>query len=288
MLDFEFSLGLQVLKVIFSNTNALSRYLQGQEVDVMSAKTTCDATVLTLEKCRSDESFNLVWTKAKSINQALKDSVGDKFDLEITLSKRKKKPSKRLQAIAGESPEGDQFVSDYVEARVTVYFDALDKVMSEMNERFSDGDTQILSSCIEILRGSLSDESVKMVSEFYDIDQDFLLAESRLFHNVEGVSDLKTSNDILQFLQSNNLFTTLPHFSNLVKVFASIPATSCSAERSFSCLRCLNTYLRSTMGQARLSALGMLAIEREFVNAVSLDTVIDIFGSRKGRNKHFF
>ena len=114
----------------------------------MSAKTTCDATVLALEKCRSDESFNLVWTKAKSINQALKDSVGDKFDLEITLSKRKKKPSKRLQAIAGESPEGDQFVSDYVEARVTVYFDALDKVMSEMNERFSDGDRVL--SCDQI------------------------------------------------------------------------------------------------------------------------------------------
>ena len=77
MLDFEFSLGLQVLKVIFSNTNALSRYLQGQEVDVMSAKTTCDATVLTLEKCRSDESFNLVLFTTSTPYEAHVSEIND-------------------------------------------------------------------------------------------------------------------------------------------------------------------------------------------------------------------
>ncbi len=35
--DFEFVLGLCVLKVILSNTNALSSYLQGKNVDVISA-----------------------------------------------------------------------------------------------------------------------------------------------------------------------------------------------------------------------------------------------------------
>ena len=35
----------------------------------------------------------------------------------------------------------------------------------------------------------------------------------------------------------------------VVLILAVIPATSCSAERSFSALRRLKTYLRNTMGQ---------------------------------------
>ena len=41
---------------------------------------------------------------------------------------------------------------------------------------------------------------------------------------------------------------------NVVHILAVIPATSCSAERSFSALRGLKTYLRSTMGQQRVSS----------------------------------
>ena len=40
---------------------------------------------------------------------------------------------------------------------------------------------------------------------------------------------------------------------NVVHILAVIPATSCSAEQSFSALRRLKTYLRSTMGQQRVS-----------------------------------
>ena len=38
---------------------------------------------------------------------------------------------------------------------------------------------------------------------------------------------------------------------NVVDILAVIPATSCSAERSFSALCRLKTYLRDTMGQQR-------------------------------------
>ncbi|MPC45547.1 hypothetical protein E2C01_039249 [Portunus trituberculatus] len=48
--DLQFIIGLEVLKVIFCNTNALLRNLQGQDMDVMSAK----VTVKTLMKCRDE------------------------------------------------------------------------------------------------------------------------------------------------------------------------------------------------------------------------------------------
>ena len=40
---------------------------------------------------------------------------------------------------------------------------------------------------------------------------------------------------------------------NVVHILAVIPAISCSAERSFSTLGRLKTYLRNTMGQQRVS-----------------------------------
>ena len=83
----------------------------------------------------------------------------------------------------------------------------------------------------------------------------------------------------------------LPEFAKALKILAMIPATSCSAERSFSSLRRLKTYLRNSMGQERLSSLALLHIEREYVNKVlkeDMTKMIDVFGQRSGRNKYFF
>ena len=83
----------------------------------------------------------------------------------------------------------------------------------------------------------------------------------------------------------------IPHLANAIQIYAVIPATSCSAERSFSSLRRLKTYLRNTMGQNRLSSLALLHIEREYINRVlseDMDRIIDAFGNRPGRNTFFF
>jgi len=90
-------------------------------------------------------------------------------------------------------------------------------------------------------------------------------------------------------MHENDLFDIFPEFSNVVHILAVIPATSCSAERSFSALRRLKTYLRSTMGQKRNIAL--VNIERAYANSVvnnDMDRIIDIFGRRNGRDSYLF
>ena len=60
-------------------------------------------------------------------------------------------------------------------------------------------------------------------------------------------------------MQENDLFDIFPEFSKVVYILAVIPATSrCSAERSFSALRRLKTYLRSTMGQQCVSNIALI------------------------------
>ena len=68
------------------------------------------------------------------------------------------------------------------------------------------------------------------------------------FRPLRGLSDM-TVLEMLETMQENDLLDIFPEFSKMVHILAVIPATSCSAERSFSALRRLKTYLRSTMGQ---------------------------------------
>ena len=93
-------------------------------------------------------------------------------------------------------------------------------------------------------------------------------------------------------MQENDLFDIFPEFSKMVHILAVIPATSwCSAERSLSALRRMKTYLRSTMGQQRVSNIALINIEKPFANSVvnnDMGRVIDIFGRRNGRNSYFF
>ena len=133
-------------------------------------------------------------------------------------------------------------------------------------------------------------ESFDTVSNFYAIDSEDLQVEKELFKNVDRNSAVKckTVCQVVEQMHLLSLNEILPHFSKVCQILATIPATSCSAERSFSCLRRLKTYTRATMGGERFNSLAIINIERQFANAVDMDAVIDVFARRHGRAKYFF
>ena len=59
--NFDYILSHCILKFILSNTNALSKYLQGKSVDVINARRNADLTIATLQSCREELHFNNVW-----------------------------------------------------------------------------------------------------------------------------------------------------------------------------------------------------------------------------------
>ena len=81
--------------------------------------------------------------------------------------------------------------------------------------------------------------------------------------------------------EDRGLQNVLLELCKLMKIFWTIPITSCSAERSFSCLRRLKSYLCSTMGPERLSALALLDIEKDVVPEI--DKIIDTFAKKSTR-----
>jgi len=60
-----------------------------------------------------------------------------------------------------------------------------------------------------------------------------------------------------------------------------IPLSVASAQRSFSKLKLIKSYLRSTMSQQRLNKLALLSIEKDILNKINYDNLIDNFASQK-------
>ena len=102
------------------------------------------------------------------------------------------------------------------------------------------------------------------------------LMQSR-FSNINTV----TLSDIVKVFQemkptSRLLFSEIVTVLKLVLV---MPATNATSERSFSALRRLKTYLRSTMTQERLNHLMILHVHKEATDSMDLDTVANEFVS---------
>ena len=81
-----------------------------------------------------------------------------------------------------------------------------------------------------------------------------------------------TVSEMLETMHENDLVDMFPEFSYVVHILSVIPATSCSAKRSFSALCRLKTLLHSIMEQQRASNIALINIKR-----ASLDHIIDIF-----------
>lgn len=70
-----------------------------------------------------------------------------------------------------------------------------------------------------------------------------------------------------------------------LRLFLTLPVTNCEGERSFSQLKRVKNELRTTMGQKRLSALSLMAIESELVKQMDFEDLLNDFASRKVRKK---
>ena len=103
-----------------------------------------------------------------------------------------------------------------------------------------------------------------------------------------GSEDLpKDPTSLLRFLHDSGLDEPLDQLTKLLKLQMTLPVSTASTERSFSCLKRVKTYLRNTMGQERLDGLAKISIENELVSSMQkeqlYEKVINEFTKLKDR-----
>jgi len=97
-----------------------------------------------------------------------------------------------------------------------------------------------------------------------------------------------TNSESVDLFQHCDFFLAI---KQAVLTVLTLPATTCSIERSFSTLRQVKTWLRSTVTDDRLSALCMMNIHRQLVNRDKkqfIRKVTDNFGSQSRRLQFVF
>ena len=64
-------------------------------------------------------------------------------------------------------------------------------------------------------------------------------------------------------MHKHKLCDAFPHTTVALRIWLTLPVTVASGERSFSKLKLIKTYLRSTMTQERLTNFAILSIEQD-------------------------
>ena len=72
-----------------------------------------------------------------------------------------------------------------------------------------------------------------------------------------------------------------------LQILLTIPVTVAFAERNFSKLKLIKSYLRSTMSQERLRRLAILLIKNEMLEELEYKNLISQFASQNARKIYF-
>jgi hypothetical protein len=73
------------------------------------------------------------------------------------------------------------------------------------------------------------------------------------------------------------------HLYTAFLLFLTLPVTVATAERSFSKLKLIKTYLRNTKQQDRLSGLAISSIENAVARELDVSNIIDDFANRTAK-----
>ena len=79
--------------------------------------------------------------------------------------------------------------------------------------------------------------------------------------------------------------SSFPEVYKLILLFVTIPVTVATAERSFSKLKLIKTYLRSAISQERLDNLAVLSIENTEAKAIDKTNLIRNFACLNARRQ---
>ncbi|XP_046674775.1 zinc finger MYM-type protein 1-like [Homalodisca vitripennis] len=175
----------------------------------------------------------------------------------------------------------DSFICEFKRRKVA-YSDFVDKFyfLTQLCDSKTD---------INITEEELRNKATKLHQIYQnDLDSDFIEEcihfQKHCAVGMDNPSD-KTLEGISTFLRKNSLHDVYPNLDIAVRISLCIPATNCAGERSFSCLRRVKNYLRTSISENRLNSLSLLCIEANLTKKLSYEDLIKEFSIKKARKK---
>jgi len=176
--------------------------------------------------------------------------------------------------------------------KVNTYFVILDQLKSELLRRKIAYDNLLKNYYFFFKLSKMTAADIRISAEL--LRNEYITDLGTSFPNecIHFSSYLKTiSNaplsiqDMLVFIRKNSLKDIFPYIDIALRMLLCTPVSNCSTERSFSALKRIKSYLRSNIGEERLSALAIMNIEADVTTTISYDDIIHEFAQDRARRK---
>ena len=283
--NFDFVFMLVVQCKILEIVNIPSKAMQCNTIDLISAHKLLQKAAQNIAELRT--SFDAVMNEASSILS--------QWGLPRQFSNKR---AKKTKTFFDELSKGLALSDPVKRFRVTVFLPLMDIVSRQLINRFEGMNALVMA--YQVLEPSfpssashfnIKEEAKKFFDKFADnvspLFPSQMLSITTSFK--EKIAHLKSAKKMASFLiiENASLATSYPDVCTAYMMYLTVPVTVATAERSFSKLKLIKNFLRSSKSQERLSGLSLLSIEHERAKTLDFRKAIKHFASAKARRKNF-
>ncbi|KAK1906553.1 52 kDa repressor of the inhibitor of the protein kinase [Dissostichus eleginoides] len=276
IMDETFVVHLIIFEDVFRTTKFMSDQLQSATFDLEAADDLAQSVTTAISEKRTEDKWREIRNEAESL------CVNAGIAPQMQRERRRAQTSRHLEGFVVEAPL-ERARLDTDDLRTHSFYPVIDRLLMEMKRRFSTETNEVLRGVSALSPKHTSFLDKKMIlpmARHYRISEENLSAElyqvRRLLQRKEEQGHTITSTkEFLSLMRPyRDAFIDL---YKLICISLTLPVTSVSCERSFSCLRRLKNYLRNTSGDSRTSNLALLAINTVRTRALDSDKIIDAF-----------
>jgi hypothetical protein len=271
---FQFVIALVVSEHILQSTVHLSTFLQGVECDLLEAVKECKTVV---EMLRSERDDDTVWNE---LYQTALD-IAEPFEIVESVPRRCRRQTTKANHPA------DTHKHYWC---ISLYYPFLDHMIMELDSRLLKSENRFYAQyLLPRLVEQITNVQIVTIHQTYQMDIGLSLDDFR--------REVECWRARCRIIPCDKVSTTLcqahdivnsalyPSIDTIMRVLLTMPVASATVERSLGVLKRSKTYIRSTMRNDRLSALGLMHIHRDC--AVNLDKVMDVSVAAKKRRADF-
>jgi hypothetical protein len=277
---------LVIIKKYSAMFEPVAQALQAVQLDLLEVQKHIQEllTILRDSRTRCEEEFSRLFTDI----ELLAESVG-------TAIVAPRQVAKQLNRANPPNSTTEEFY------RRSVYVPYLDSIISSLDVRFSEHNKPAYSLLnihpLQMMKVTKEQFMIQArnISEFCEIDNFceqtstwYDLWQNRQRLKSDSVCETFEEMDLIGLLDHATLF---PAIQQAIRIALALPATTCTIERSFSTLRRVKTWLRSTMTTDRLSGLCMMSVHREMImknKTQFIDKVVNTFAENSRRLQLLF
>ena len=278
---------LKLAHSLFSAAEQVSLALQKKNTTIQDALSAVDAAKAYFHRLRSEKEFDYLYDVTVQI--AEQHAIG-----KPELPRYRRRPSRFEDGVGPH---------EYPSARAYyrhIYFEACDLLSAELNDRFkSQHIPSVLAVEQTLLKAANGDDYQSEIAlleescykndiDWSDLNRHLPLLQDVIKKATPYVKKVTAIQTICEAMNSNSVYKDmLSTVHQLIRLYMTVPITSATSERTFSALRRLLTYMRSSMTEKRLNCL-LLHIHKELTDSLDLISIAKEFIGRHDERKKYF